>query len=266
MLTAVTLLVMAVAPVGPVPEGAASWGWSFELKGGVAGCSAVLVKNPNPTARAATPANPWLLTAFHCLDRNTPSEATNRSGQTIRLECDAKKGAGPPCGAYAFHLEGKDISAIEVRPDMLAKGTKLTPATIAAGSGQLYVFGWSAGFRRIAVGTAPRAANCDVEKALEFEVKGRLLYVTGSQCVKEGDSGGAVATNGGKVIGLVRAKDATRVDVIELIGASAKPVPAFLRAMFGPCANAGWTKDACVKALEGLKGESSPPDLGSSTR
>lgn len=251
MLAAVMLFVQAVVPAGPAPLAAASWGWSFELKGGVAGCSAVLVKNPSPGAGTATPANPWLLTASHCLQENTPSEATNRSGQTIRLECDAKKGAGP-CGAYAFHLKGKDISAIEVRPDMLPKGTKLTPATIAAGGGQLYAFGWSTGFRRIALGPAPRAANCDDEEGIEFEVKGRLLYVIGSQCVKEGDSGGAVATNGGKVVGLVRAKDRTRVDVIELIGASAKPVPAFLRAMFGPCADAGWEKAACVKALEGL--------------
>lgn len=251
------LYILAAALMGEPLAAAGMEDWSFELKGGAVPCSAVLVKNPLPPAKAGLPANPWLLTARHCLDQNKPELATNRSGQTIRLKCDAKEG-GAKCGALAFDFEDEDISVVEVRPDMFASGTNLTPATIAEEVGQLYVFGWSGGFRRIPVAAARAGDACAKEKAPGFRVRGRSLYVEGQECVNEGDSGGAVATLGGNVLGIVRAKSGAEVDVTVVTGAPTDPVPKFLRAMFLHCADGGWTRDGCVRVMasQRVKGNS----------
>lgn len=258
MIIAITLSILAAAPIGPVLEAADSYGWSFQLTGGVAECSAVLVKSTYARVGSKAPANPWLLTARHCLQDNKPAVATNGSGHTIQLKCDDQSGDGPACGAYAYELLDYDVSAIEVRPDMFAQGTKLTPAVIGQGGTPLYVFGWSAGFRKIAVDTTAGQANCDSERVPQFKRKGRLFYVVAQECVMEGDSGGAVATNGGTVVGIVRAKDGARVDVTEIIGGVEKPVPRFLRAMFESCADRGWTREGCEQEMArlGVKGSS----------
>lgn len=251
------LNILAAALMTQPPAVAGMEDWSFELKGGAAPCSAVLVKNPTPPAKAGSPVNPWLLTARHCFDNNKPGTATNGSGQTIQLKCDERRGKAT-CGAVAFDFEDEDISVIEVRPDMFASGTKLAPATIAEETGQLYVFGWSTGFRRIPLAAAPAGANCEMENAKGFSVRGRAMYVNGRECVNEGDSGGAVATSAGRVVGIVRAKNGAEVDVTLVTGAATDPVPKFLTAMFLHCADSGWTRDGCVRVMasERVKGNS----------
>ena len=256
LLTPSLALFLSLPGPGSAPTAAGSAAWSYELRGGVASCSAVLVSNPAPSAKSP---NPWLLTARHCLEGSKPTHAENPHGHRIQLERREAGGSVKTRGAFAFDLSARDISLIEVVPDMVSAGAPPTGATIAGGGSEpLYVFGWSSGFRRVPVGETAGPYTCDDEGTSGFIRKGRLLFVTGNECVGEGDSGGAVATDAGRVIGIVRAKNRTMVDVTEVVGHTADLVPAFLSAISGACAGNGRNTQGCFEVMKRFNVKGNP--------